>query len=96
MESPGKAFHGEEVAANVAQAKVVPPKHIADSLRSSIVLLCDFFDRGSHQFLAHLVEFGVGPQPVVCSPLDAVLDHKPPTRLASPSRVALDSRSGVL
>jgi hypothetical protein len=91
-----QAFHREQVAANVAEAEVVPLKHVADGLGCPVDLLGNFLDRPLYKFLSDNLDLRASPSPVVLAAFDPVLNDQTPTCLLGPSGVPLDSNDQLL
>lgn len=89
MEYTCQALYRKEVAADLADAEVISPEHIADRLGRAIQLLGDVLHRPLHEFLAHNVYLRFSPSPVVHLSLDPVLDNEAPACLLGSASVAL-------
>lgn len=96
MQRAGKAFHGEKIAANLAQAEAVSPEHVADRFGRPIDLLRHLFDGTLNQFLSNDLQFGFRPSSVILPSLDSVLDDQAPASLLGAPRVALQAHYKLL
>src|SRR5271154_3042482 len=92
----GQALYGEEIASNVPQAQLVPPKHVANRLGGSVELLGDLFHGSLDQLLTNEIELRIGPSSIFLLVLDAVLDHEPPTGLFRTPCVPLNANDELL